>query len=277
MSTSGILTIGSVIKHRGAYNASTIYYTSNQVTMYNCVFQAISNNFNGIPPLEKNTDGTIKLANTSTWKCIIDNTSLYNAALSTNNLDARIGTIEDNVNAAVETSSKAESIASATQESLKEFENTKDEPNGLAILDDGMYVPQNNLPTSVFNILDYDFTVEDVTAEAIIQGADSYTGICYDTVAKRFYAYLQRDSDTAITYYKAWYKDENYHTEKENVPRANKLYYNTSDKHFYYWNGTNLVYVVSPQIALTQEEYDALVASDMIDKNAYYNILEDDE
>lgn len=93
MSATEILTIGSVIKHRGEYNAKTVYYTNNQVTICNCVFQALGNNFNGVPPIEENDDGTIKLANTSTWKCIVDNVKLYNAALSTNSLSDRIDSL----------------------------------------------------------------------------------------------------------------------------------------------------------------------------------------
>lgn len=95
MSATEILTIGSVIKHRGEYNSDTIYYTNNQVTICNCVFQALGNNFSGVSPIKENSDGTIELANTTTWKCVIDNIKLYNAALSTHNLDDRTAAVEE--------------------------------------------------------------------------------------------------------------------------------------------------------------------------------------
>lgn len=97
MSTTDILSIGSTIRHRGTYDANTTYYVNNQVTMCNCVFQALGNNFSGIPPVEEDSEGTAKLVNTSTWKCIINNITLYNAALSPNDLDNRISTIETKI------------------------------------------------------------------------------------------------------------------------------------------------------------------------------------
>ena len=81
MASSEVIRIGSVIKHRGEYDGSKIYYFGNQVTMYGSVFQAISNNFSGIPPLVVNESGDVELANTSTWNCIIDNTELYNVLI----------------------------------------------------------------------------------------------------------------------------------------------------------------------------------------------------
>lgn len=84
MASSEVITIGSVIRHRGEYNNSATYYYNNQVTMYGSVFQALGNNFNGTPPLTVATDGRVSLANTSAWKCIIDNVELYNATMVIN-------------------------------------------------------------------------------------------------------------------------------------------------------------------------------------------------
>lgn len=93
--SSDVISIGSMVKYRGAYNANTAYYTTNVVTMYSCVFEAISNAFVNIPPVKMNDDGTIALANTQAWRCLVDNVALYNAALSTNNLDSRMSAIEN--------------------------------------------------------------------------------------------------------------------------------------------------------------------------------------
>lgn len=93
--SSDVISIGSVAKYRGAYNANTMYYATNVVTMYCCVFQAISNTFVNIPPVKVNEDGTIALANVQAWRCLVDNTALYNATLSTNNLKAQIGNLDN--------------------------------------------------------------------------------------------------------------------------------------------------------------------------------------
>lgn len=111
MAGSEVLTIGSTIKHRGEYNSSTTYYTNNQVTMYGCVFQAVNSNFSNVPPLTVASDKTIKLANTQVWKCIIDNVELYNATLSTNNLNSRVTTIEGNIDSLKSTAEIANKTA----------------------------------------------------------------------------------------------------------------------------------------------------------------------
>lgn len=116
MPGSEILTIGSVARHRGEYNKDTVYYTNNQVTMYGCVFQALSNNFSNKAPLTVASDKTISLANTNLWKCIINNVDLYNATLSTNNINSRVTTIENSVDTIKQTAQSAnEAAQSATK------------------------------------------------------------------------------------------------------------------------------------------------------------------
>lgn len=97
MSVTDVLTLGSVIKHRGEYNNDTTYYFNNQVTMCGSVFQAVGNNFSAKAPLNIAKDNTVSLSNTSLWKCIIDNVSLYNATLSTSNLNSRVSVLEGSV------------------------------------------------------------------------------------------------------------------------------------------------------------------------------------
>lgn len=97
MADSKVLAIGSIVKHRGEYNNNTVYYVNNQVTMCNCVFQAMGNDFKGIVPLSVSDNQTVQLANTEVWKCIIDNVALYNASLSTNRIENRTTVNEKNI------------------------------------------------------------------------------------------------------------------------------------------------------------------------------------
>lgn len=127
MTGSEVLTIGSTIRHRGEYNSSTVYYFNNQVTMYGCVFQALNNNFSNIPPLTVASDKTIALANTSTWKCIINNVALYNATLSTNNIDSRVTTIENSIDTIKNTADAANTTAQAAKTSATTALNTANE------------------------------------------------------------------------------------------------------------------------------------------------------
>lgn len=141
MASSEILTIGSAIKYRGEYNTSTTYYMNNQVTMYGCIFQALSTNFSGIPPLTVASDKTISLTNTTIWRCVINNVDLYNATLSTNNINSRVTKIEnniDNINTTAQTANStaqtaktyatsALNTANATKQDLANLSQTVDE------------------------------------------------------------------------------------------------------------------------------------------------------
>lgn len=97
MANSQIIAIGSVAKHRGVYDASTTYYYKNQCTMYGSVFEALSDNFSGVAPMTVADDGSVALANTTIWQCIVDNVDLYNKVLSTNALDTRVTNVETSV------------------------------------------------------------------------------------------------------------------------------------------------------------------------------------
>lgn len=127
MAGSEVLTIGSTVRHRGEYNNSTIYYFNNQVTMYGSVFQALNNNFSGVPPLTVATNKTVALANTAAWKCIINNVALYNATLSTNNIDSRVTTIENNIDTIKSTADAANTTAQQAKTSATSALNTANE------------------------------------------------------------------------------------------------------------------------------------------------------
>lgn len=75
-----IIDIGSAPLFRGEYNDKSVYYNDNVVTMYGCMFIGLLNEISGIPPLTKQSNGTIVFSNTNCWTCIVDNLALYNAA-----------------------------------------------------------------------------------------------------------------------------------------------------------------------------------------------------
>lgn len=110
MSDSTIIAVGSIAKHRGAYDGNTTYYYQNQCTMYGSVFEALHDSFSGVPPLSVAADGSVSLANTEMWQCIVNNVNLYNKMLSTNSLDARITKVEDSVKTLEEMKTKMEIV-----------------------------------------------------------------------------------------------------------------------------------------------------------------------
>jgi len=80
--------------------------------MKTCVFIAKTNNLVNTPPItEDSPGGPISLANTEAWECILDNVSLYNNTLSTNNLESRLGSAEAAVQSAVNTANSASTAA----------------------------------------------------------------------------------------------------------------------------------------------------------------------
>ena len=88
--------IGSMAVYRGTYTESTVYYKENVVTYYSCVFKAASNNFSGVPPINVGANGAITIVNTNYWTCIVDNTNIYNMALSCQNVDNKLSPYSEN-------------------------------------------------------------------------------------------------------------------------------------------------------------------------------------
>ena len=107
MSNEKSILIGASLLWCGAYSASKTYYKKNIVTCYSCVFVCNTNGVVGASPVAIAQNGTISLSNNDVWDCIIDNTNLYNAALGTHSLEARIGEAEDNAELAVRTANTA--------------------------------------------------------------------------------------------------------------------------------------------------------------------------
>lgn len=290
MSATEVLTIGSIIRHRGTYNAETTYYANNQVTMYNCVFQAIGNNFSGIAPVEVNTDGTIKLTNTATWKCIIDNVTLYNAALSPNDLSTRMTAAEANIKS-----------NSDTAASFKSFIDSKGASNGIAPLNSSGIVPTEYLPSTVRDVAEFE---QFVSVSNVRQQSAAVDGrIMYNLPTNTFICRVQLSVDEAA-YYNSWPTRELY-LDSSLTPYAGKIYIDTSTDKTYRWDGVELVEVsksidlgetedtafagdrgvalekkladAAKMVALTEQEYEDLVTDGKVDENVWYAIIDEDE
>ncbi len=157
---------------------------------------------------------------------------------------------------------------------LKSFIATKDEPNGIAPLDEDCLVPNENLHDDVFGVLPFDVTVSGVYADGTLSG-ESGDGVAYDAKVKRFYAYTQQDgSEQPERYYKYWRGDTHYN-DNNSTPYTDKLYLNTATHTVYQWNGSGLVALTSRHLVLTQAEYDALAEAGTLEDDVYYNVIEE--
>lgn len=211
------------------------------------------------------------------------NLALENAKLS---IGQRIGTVETRVGDVESKTTATEAQLNTLQttveghgneiETLNAFMGSKDEPNGIAPLDDDSQVPETNLPESVFGVLPFDMVVEGETSDGALIG-EKGDGVAYDTVAQCFYAYEQPDKSGPPTrYYKYWLNGTRYGDDSNNrKPYGDKIYLNTATNTLYQWNGSSLVAISSKQVTLTQSAYDALVSAGTIDEETYYNILEE--
>lgn len=79
-----ILKIGKAAKWRGTYDDSLTYYEENQVTMNGCVFSCKAEKVTGKPPVVVSNaeTGSIQLANTDIWDCMVNAIEFYNRALN---------------------------------------------------------------------------------------------------------------------------------------------------------------------------------------------------
>ena len=64
---------------RGEYSDSVTYYRDNIVTANSSIFKALNDNFMGVPPVEVNADGKVRVVNANVWECVFNNVRLYNA------------------------------------------------------------------------------------------------------------------------------------------------------------------------------------------------------
>lgn len=275
MASSQILSMGSVVKYRGEYDDSTVYYYLNMVTMYGSVFEMNGNNISGIPPLIKNDDGTISLANTSTWTVIVDNTALYNAALSKVPLADQIKTLQTNY--------ETLSTSLSTERKSREDGDTdiksmigKNNGSGIAETSNGK-IDSALLPDDIFSVVMLDAIVTTENGKVIMPSDVSlHTHYYYDAYAKKLYNsfYMATtDVETGKTnVQQGWH---------ETTMEKNKIYIDSSNADIYLYKENNGLVKVLPQtipslVYLTQDEYDKLVSTGRVDENTCYNILEEE-
>ena len=190
--------------------------------------------------------------------------------------EGQIATNEGQIAANKEQLNTVQTAAEQNAADLKSFIGSKDQPGGIAPLDEDCLVPSENLHDNVFGVLPFDMTVSGVYADGTLSG-ESGDGVAYDTTAKRFYAYTQQDgSDQPERFYKYWLGDTHYNDPGNGgAPYNNKVYLNTATHTAYQWNGSGLVALTSRHIVLTQSEYDALAEAGTLEDDVYYNVIEE--
>ncbi len=168
--------------------------------------------------------------------------------------------------------------AAAREAAVKEITDSIGEAGGIAPLDDNGKISADLIPDDVGRnqVLSFQGTVAGVTVTPA--SVTSYSYIVYDTTAKRFFAAAGSAlslSGGNITYYNNWPTRTDYQSES-NVPYANTLYIDTANATLYAWGGTDMINLSGAKmVAVTQEEYDAMVSAGTLDDNTYYNILEE--
>ncbi len=158
---------------------------------------------------------------------------------------------------------------------FEDFSSSKGEANGLATLDEEGKVPEEQLPIKK-QVVTFDMTVSGVTM--LGASTSNPTGVAYDKVAGRFCAYVTGGTMLAptVTYYNNWPTRSDYENTNTDVPYTERIYVDMTDGIPYVWNGTAMKALSPKTVALTQEEYDALVAAGAVDSETYYNILEEE-
>ncbi len=158
---------------------------------------------------------------------------------------------------------------------FEDFSSSKGEANGLATLDEEGKVPEEQLPIKR-QVVTFDMTVSGVTM--LGASTSNPTGVAYDKVARRFCAYVTGGTMLAptVTYYNNWPTRSDYEDTNTDVPYTERIYVDMTDGIPYVWNGVAMKGLSPKTVALTQEEYDALVAAGAVDEETYYNILEEE-
>lgn len=153
---------------------------------------------------------------------------------------------------------------------------SKGEANGLATLDENGKVPESQLSIKK-QVVTFNGMVSGVTM--LGASTESIDGVVYDNVAKRFCGYKNGGTllVPTVTYYNNWPTRSEYEDTETDVPYTERIYVDVTDYLPYVWNGTEMKSLSPKTVALTQDEYDALVSSGLVDENTYYNILEDEE
>lgn len=91
MSSTKIITIGSIPTNRGMYSDKETYYMQNMICYKGSIFSANTNNFSGLPPLTVDSEtGMVTFTNKSYWTCIVDNVDLYNRSIQFGDMSDKI-------------------------------------------------------------------------------------------------------------------------------------------------------------------------------------------
>ena len=159
--------------------------------------------------------------------------------------------------------------------SFEDFSKTKGEAGGLATLDEDGKVPEEQLPIKK-QVVAFNGVVSGVAM--LGASTESIDGVVYDKEAKRFCGYKNGGTMLVptVTYYKNWPTRSDYEDTETDVPYTERIYVDMTDYLPYVWNGTEMKCLSVKTVALTQDEYDALVSSGLVEENTYYNILEDE-
>ena len=279
MADSQIFPIGSVEQFRGVYNSAEVYYYKNVITMYGSVFRAKANNFSNVPPLTVADDGTVSLTNNYTWDVVVDNTALYNATLSKAPLADQVKALQtnyDSLKASLDTETKGRTSGDNDIKAM--IGNTKGK--GIASLTNGK-IDLSQIPDDVTSVVMLDTVVTTPNTNVVFPD-DAKTTIhyYYDAYNKKLYStvYIETDEIDA-TSGKTTVKSIDQHWE-ESTMEKNKIYINKTNADMYlYKEGDGLIKVFPQSIPklvyLTQDEYDSLVNTGKIDKETYYNVVEE--
>lgn len=170
---------------------------------------------------------------------------------------------------------KTQSAVNTLQSDYAAFKATKGQAHGLAPLDEDGLVGEEYLPVRK-QVVAFDGMVSGVTVT--LGSTATPTGVVYEKSLKKFVAYVQESQmSMKRTYYANWAERKVYQDVDTDVPYKERLYVDTAGQAVYAWDGTELKRMGgNRQVALTQDEYDALVAAGIVDENTYYNILEDE-
>ncbi len=140
-------------------------------------------------------------------------------------------------------SSTTETV-NAVKEDYESFKSSKDEPNGIAPLDDDAQVPEDNLPISVFDVRTFSRTISN--ADVSVEDGTTQTApniIAWHTDFKRFYGLETSDEGQILRCYKYWPGSEYYND--TDAPYTDKIYMNTATDTLYHFDGTDLLKVGS--------------------------------
>lgn len=194
-------TLGKVPVGRGAYSATETYYKENTIQMYGMSFRALSD-MRGVAPVSINSFGKVVLANTDKWELISGSVDTYNNAKDMQNLDNKVGTLEERIDNIKPVQIIGDVTNAADEEDLTvdgQLLKLKDRSNingmGYIILrQNKTFKEQVTQPNTIYEIR-YDFDLREETVEIPsncvlkFEGGDILNGYVYGNGLKRIKSY----------------------------------------------------------------------------------------